>query len=342
MTDLVALPGQEADTSWPTDEWPEGRVPEGVDLDRWLDRAFDPTAPFAETLAVVVVHRGRLVAERYADAVDAATPLISWSMAKSVLHAAVGILVRDARLDPAAPAPVPLWHESSGDPRAAITLEHLLAMRDGLDFTEDYVDDEVSDVIEMLFGAGKNDVARFAADRPLAHRPGEHFNYSSGTSNIVSGIVRDVVGGTADAYRAWLRAELFGPVGMRSAEPRFDDAGTFVASSFLYATARDFARFGLLYLRGGEWEGRRIVPEGWVDHGREKRSIDPDDRRWHGAHWWILDDDHGTFWASGYEGQRIWVVPGLDLVVVRLGKMPEEQKGHLTPFMAEISDVFRR
>lgn len=153
-------------------------------------------------------------------------------------------------------------------------------------------------------------------------------------------MVRDVVGGTEDACRDWLWTELFEPIGMRSAQPRFDDAGTFVASSFLDATARDFARFGLLYLRDGVWDGQRILPEGWVDHGRRRRSFDPDGRRWHGAHWWVLDDDHGTFWASGDEGRRIWIVPALDLVAVRLGKMPEERKRHLTPFMAEINRTF--
>ena len=120
--------------------------------------------------------------------VTAETPLLSWSMAKSVLHAVVGLLVGEGRLDLDAPVDVPEWSEP-GDLRHAITLRQLLAMRDGLDFVEDYVDDRVSDVIKMLFGEGQSDVAHFAADRGLAAPPGTRFNYSSGTSNIISGIV---------------------------------------------------------------------------------------------------------------------------------------------------------
>ena len=143
------------------------------------------------------------MAERYQGALEhfdrpptpvtAETPLLSWSMAKSVLHAAVGLLVGDRRLDLDAPAEVPEWADP-GDPRHAITLRQLLAMRDGLDFVEDYVDGGVSDVIEMLFGRGQADMAHFAADRPLAAPPGTRFNYSSGTSNIVSGVVARTVG----------------------------------------------------------------------------------------------------------------------------------------------------
>ena len=151
------------------------------------------------------------------------------------------------------------------DPRHAITLRQLLAMRDGLDFVEDYVDDRVSDVIQMLFGEGQADMAHFAADRPLAAPPGTRFNYSSGTSNIISGVVARTVGPGED-YARFLHSRLFGPLGMASADPEFDEAGTWVASSYVRATARDFARFGLLYLRDGMWDGSRGCsrPAGWT------------------------------------------------------------------------------
>jgi CubicO group peptidase (beta-lactamase class C family) len=256
-----------------------------------------------------------------------------------MVHAAVGILVGSGRLDPAAPAPVPLW-AAAGDPRRAITLEHLLTMRDGLAFVENYVDDQASDVIEMLFGAGQGDVAAFAADRPLAHPPGEGFNYSSGTSNIVSRIVGDVIGGGRDGYEAWLHRELFGPIGMRTATPKFDDAGTFVASSFVYATARDFARFGEWYLRDGVWGGRRLLPLGWVDHARRIRSRDEESGNYYGAHWWVVGDEAGTFWANGYEGQSIMVCPAADLVMVRLGKTPADRYPELKQFRASVVAAF--
>src|SRR6202034_2402388 len=163
--------------------------------------------------------------------------------------------------------------------------------------------------------------AHFAADRPLAAVPGARFNYSSGSSNIISAVVARVVG-PGPPYMRFLRERLFDRIGMESATPELDAAGTWVASSYVRATARDFARFGLLYLRDGIWEGRRILPAGWVDHGRRPRSVDPDDGMIHGAHWWVVGDDHGSFWASGYSGQSILISPGLDLVVVRLGDTP--------------------
>ncbi len=351
---LVPLPPQPDGVAWPTEDWPTGPVPHGVDLEALLDRAMDPDGELARTRAVVVVHEGQLVAERYGDRTDAwgeltgdpideTTPLLSWSMAKSMLHAVVGMLVDEGRLALDEPAPVPEW--AAEDPRAAITLQQLLDMRDGLDFSEDYAPDDdggsgVSHVIEMLFGDGADDVAGFAARRPRAHEPGTVFNYSSGTSNVVSGIVRRVLGGEA-AYRQFLHERLFDPIGMRSADPRFDDAGTWVASSYLWATARDMARFGTLYLRDGVWDGRRLLPEGWVDHGRRPRSIDPEDGRLYGSHWWVVGDEVGTFWANGYEGQSIMVCPGLDLVVVRLGKSTKDRYPALADWRAAMVDAFR-
>src|SRR5580704_12923084 len=258
LADLVPLPPQPPGVPWPTTAWPKAAPPAGaaVALDRLLDQVCDDDGPLATTHAVVVVQGGAMVAERYQgqlehfdrppDPVTPETRLLSWSMAKSMLHAVVGLLVGDGVLDLDAPAAVPEWADTD-DPRHAITLRHLLAMRDGLDFVEDYVDERVSDVIEMLFGAGQDDMAHFAADRPLAAPPGTRFNYSSGTSNIISAVVARTVGHGA-SYEEYLRARLFGPIGMHSAAPELDTTGTWVASSYVRATARDFARFGLLYL----------------------------------------------------------------------------------------------
>ena len=342
---LVPLPPQPDGVPWPTSTWPEGDPPPGLTAS--IDKLFADTDRWGTTYAVVVVHRGRLVAERYggalehwdaeAEPVEPATRLLSWSMAKSVLHAAIGILVGEGQLDLEAPAPVPAW---SGDERAAITLDHLLAMRDGLAFAEDYEDAGRSDVIEMLFGSGEHDVAAYAEARPLAHPPGEVFNYSSGTSNIVSAILGRTVGSGKDTV-SFLCSRLFEPIGMSSAEPRLDGAGTFIGSSYLYASARDYARFGLLYLRDGTWDGRRLLPEGWVDRARRHRSTDPDDGRGYGSHWWVdFEDPRGGFWASGYDGQFIRCLPALDLIVVRLGKSPGDQSDNLADWRAEVVDLF--
>ncbi len=352
-TELVALPRQPPDVEFPTHGWPVGS-PTGVDDDRLnaeIDRAFaepnEPSGPTAlgQSLALVVVQGGRIVAERYHPDVGPAEPLISWSMAKSVTHALLGILVDRGRVPPdLGPATVAAW---AADDRSAITLAHLLEMRSGLAWVEEYEEDDdgrLTDVLEMLFGAGSDDMAAFAADQPLAHRPGEHYYYSSGTTNIVSRIITEAVAEPATspgeqeaAVRRFMADELFEPLGMTSADPRFDNTGTFVGSSFLYATARDFARFGLLHLRDGVWDGRRILPEGWVDDARRPLSIEPDSLNWYSRHWWVYPCSHGSFRASGYEGQAIVVVPGLDLVIVRLGKTPFENGAD--PLFSHIAEL---
>jgi CubicO group peptidase (beta-lactamase class C family) len=357
VSGLVALPPQPAGVAWPTETWPEGELAPGVDLGTLLDEVFDPEGPMAQTFAVVVVQSGRIVAERYGGAlehfdrpptpVSVESPLLSWSMAKSVLHAVVGLLVGDGKLDLDAPAAVREWAKPD-DSRHAITLRQLLAMRDGLAFAEDYVDDAVSDTIHMLFGDGQADMAHFAADRPLAAPPGTRFNYSSGTSNIISGVVARTVG-PGESYARFLHTRLFGPLGMTSADPEFDEAGTWVASSYLRASARDYARFGLLYLRDGLWDGVRILPAGWVDYGRTMVSIDEteDPPGPYGAHWLgvrgeTLDTPNplGTFRASGYEGQTITLCPALDLMVVRLGKTAHEREDFLIPWRAAMVQAF--
>jgi CubicO group peptidase (beta-lactamase class C family) len=347
---LLPLPGQPRGVPWPTEVWPEGALPAGVEppLAPLLEEAFDDTSPIATTHAVVIVQHGRIVFERYHGALEhfdrpptpitAAVPLLSWSMAKSVLHAAVGLLVGDGRLDLDAPAPVPEWADAA-DPRHAITLRQLLAMRDGLDYVEEY-DSEDPDALRMLFGDGSADMAHFAAELPLAVPPGTRFNYSSATSNIVSGVVARTIG-PGEPYARFLHGRLFAPLGMASADPEFDEAGTWAASSFLRATARDYARFGLFYLRDGVWDGVRLLPAGWVDYGRTMVSTDEDGQPF-GAHWWGVAGDNvlGTFRAAGYEGQSISICPPLDLVVVRLGKTPVDRSDNLAPWRVAMIQAF--
>lgn len=342
MLDLPALPTQPDDVPWPVERWPTGRPDPSVDqptLDRLVHEAFgaQPTAELALSLALVVVHRGMVVREAYGPGTDRDSTLISWSMAKSMVHALVGFAVDDGLVDPSAPAPVDAWAD---DARSMISVEHLLRMASGLRFAEEYVDDTRSDVIEMLFGSGRADMGAFAASFPLDHRPGTVFNYSSGTTNILARILRDLYGGEA-AVRTLLTDRLFGPLGMTSATATFDPAGTFVGSSFVYATARDFARFGLLYLRGGRFADRRVLPPAWIDHARTPTPLPtgPDEFDY-GAHWWLTDPRRGIFHAGGYEGQRIIVVPDRDLVVVRLGKTPAPLAPNLRRHTEQIVDCF--
>ncbi len=331
------LPPHPIEVAWPTTGWPTATASPA--LTATIDRGF-ADALTSETLALVVIHRGRLVAERYAANITAADTLTSWSMAKSVTQAMVGLLVVDGLLDLHAPAPVPEWAD---DDRAAITLEHLLQMTSGLRFVEDYVDDQTSDVIEMLFGSGKDDVAAYARSFPLDHAPGTVFNYSSGTTNIIADIcARTLAGDDAGptererAVRDYLQGRLFTPLGMTSAKPRFDAAGTFVGSSFLYCTAQDFARFGYLYLRDGVWDGTRLLPQHWVEHARRPVSVDVPETFWYGGQWWLWDDRTGGFACHGYEGQYTLAVPAKDAVVVRLGITPTERRGHVEEWINDI------
>jgi CubicO group peptidase (beta-lactamase class C family) len=193
----------------------------------------------------------------------------------------------------------------------------------------------------MLFQPGADDMGAFAAGYPLDHPPDAVHNYSSGTSNIISRIVRDIVGPNEE-YGAFLQSELFSPIGMKTAMPRFDKTGTWIASSYCFAAPRDFARFGLLYMRDGVWDGRRILPEGWVDYARSPSPPQPVDAdgRGYGAHWWLLNNPHGTFYAAGYLGQYIFVTPAVDLIIVRSGSTPAERRPHVVGLVRQIIELF--
>jgi CubicO group peptidase (beta-lactamase class C family) len=329
-----------------------------LDLDAVIDSFFTRPVDEGVSLALVVQHLGTIVAERYgtqpdnvfqpARAIDAGSTLVSWSMAKSITHAAVGVLVLDGVLDVERPAPVPEWR---GTAKAAITLLDLLEMRSGLEFIEDYVDDQTSHCIEMLFGDSGPSHAAYAANLPLLHDPGTVWNYSSGTSNIVARIVGDIVCPSPAASAAERRQEiddflndrLFGPVGMTSATAKFDAAGDFVGSSYVYATARDFAAFGELYRHDGVshlGRGTRILPVGWLDHARTTIAVDPDNGFGYGRHWWTWPQFPGSVACHGYQGQFTLVVPSRELVVVHLGLTPIDHAPELVRRLVELVESF--
>ena len=345
-------------SGWPTASWAPTNLDRVTGLPDRLDRLIDElfTRPDGEgiSLALVVQQRGEVVAERYGVqpenifqpemAVSAATTLTSWSMAKSITHAALGLLVADGVVDVAAPAAVPEWE---GTDKAAITLLQLLEMRSGLRFVEDYVDDGVSHCLEMLFGESGPSHAAYAAALPLDHPPGTFYNYSSGTTNIIARIIGDIVhgavGGDPDDRRAavesFLHGRLFGPVGMTSATPKFDGAGDFVGSSYVYATARDFARFGELYRHDGVTsDGVRILPEGWSHQARGFSALDPENGCEYGRHWWMWPELPGSLACHGHEGQYVVIVPDRELVVVHLGKTPS---GETAELRARLRDMIR-
>jgi CubicO group peptidase (beta-lactamase class C family) len=319
-----------------------------VAVEEYVDEIFGRPLEQGVSLAMVVVHRGEVVVERYGTQPENAfhpaveigpdSTLVSWSTAKSMTHAACGILVRDGLLDLDMPAPVPAWRDTD---KAAITVLDLLEMRPGLRFLEDYVDGEESNCIAMLWGDGAEDHAAYAAGLPLDDAPGTVWNYSSGTTNIIASILGDIVGGGQEGMERFLLERLFGPTGMTTAIPKFDGVGTWVGSSFVYATARDFARFGELYRHDGVTEdGERILPEGWADHGRTFVAHDPTDDLPggfdYGRHWWMWPEFPGSIAAHGYEGQYIVVVPDRELTIVHLGKTPAEQRRHVLGGIANL------
>jgi len=302
-----------------------------------LDAAFrepDVAEPgrLRATTAVVVLHRGRLIAERYAEGYGRSTPMLSWSNAKSVIAAVVGLLVADGELALEAPAPVPEW-SGVEDARGSITLDMLLRQSSGLAFDETY--GAVNDVSLMLFTAP--DMGAFAARMPLAHAPDTFWSYSSGTSNIVSRIVADRFGRSPDALAAYARERLFEPCDIRSAFFEPDGSGTPIGSSFVFMTALDWARFGELHRRDGICgDARRVLPEGWVKYVTTPApaALAGD----YGAHWWLNAGDPNApdertwpslptdvYAALGHSGQYVLIVPSADLVVVRLGlSLPDD------------------
>lgn len=341
MSTLPPLPPQPHDAPWPTKTWPEGALPESLDrsaFQRALDKGF---SAFGETHAVVIILGGRLVYERYGPAHGPDVTCLSWSKAKSITHALAGLLVADGLLDIDAPADVPEW-AAPGDRRSAITTDQLLRMSSGLSFAEVYEADQPSDTIAMMWGEGKDDVAHYAATRPLAHVPDSYWSYASGTTNIVSRLLARRLDAYGDDFHAFMKTRLFEPLGMTSPIPKFDKAGTFIGSSFCYATARDFARFGLLYLRDGQWEGRQILPDTWVDYARiptwQQEGVTDGP---YGAHWWLGLGGAGSFSANGHEGQYTVVVPDLDMVFVRHGKTPTAQREDLKAWVGDTINLFR-
>jgi CubicO group peptidase (beta-lactamase class C family) len=316
-------------------------------LEAAVDRAFaEPPhgLPQRLTKSVVVVHDGRVITERYAPGYDIDTPQISFSMAKTVTNALIGILVRDGRLAVDQPAPVPAWRDPH-DPRHGISIDNLLRHNSGLALEETGSPYDVTTRMLMF----EDDTAKYAEAAPLIAPIGSRWHYSSPGYAILSRIVRDAVGGNAEAVLRFARRGLFDPLGMRSVTLEFDAAGTPLGSSFFYASARDWARLGMLYLDDGVVGGRRILPEGWVRYSSRQT---PDAFYGYAAGVWTSlapngpMDEHaatglppGSFYANGRLGQFILIVPSERLVVVRLGVTqapPQGDDGSIPRLVADV------
>lgn len=322
-------------------------------LARRIDALFD-NPQTGETWAVVVMHRGRVVAERYAEGMSAGTRFIGWSMSKTVTAVLIGMMVADGRLALDAPPPIDHW-QRPGDPRGGITLRHLLQMRSGLRHAEGIEPVQESSEVRMLFLDGRDDMAAWAEAQPLEHEPGEKFTYSTATTVILGDILARLLApqGDADTRRQavadFLHARLAVPLGLTSMVGEYDAAGTLVAGSAVWATARDWARFGDFLRNGGAARGVQVVPRGWVDFMKSESPRAPD----YGAQLWlnrpsrternVLFADRGpdtAFAAMGHLGQVLYISPQQGLTIARLGHTTDAQERALMDAIAEISALY--
>ena len=326
---IPAIPANNADSlPWPLGDKVADTFPGNIDkskLNAAVDEAFTEPYPKKKqrTRAVIVLYDGQLVSEKYAPGYSKDSKMYGWSMAKSITAALIGTLVKQGKLNVSQLAPVPEWNKQS-DPRHFITIKNLLQQTSGLNFLENYT--KASDVTNMLYK--EDDMAAYTADHKLANEPGRVFNYSSGNSNILSRIIRHTTG--KKDYAAYPYTALFHKIGMYHTLVEPDASGTYVGSSYIMATARDYARFGLLYYNDGIWNGERILPEGWV----KETSLPPasNSLKNYGYQFWIngFDKDHpdkikypdvprDMFYCDGFGYQYIYIIPSKKLVVVRLG-----------------------
>ncbi len=326
---IPSHPGAKPDSlPWPYGDRISDSLPALVNkekIDAAVDKAFIETEPKKEqrTRAVLVLYDGQILAEKYAPNYDMYSKMYGWSMAKSITSALIGILVKQGKLNINEPAPVPKWSDPK-DSRHSITIKHLLQQTSGLKWDEIYT--KASDVTNMLYK--EDDMAAYTAGHTLAHEPGKFFNYSSGNSNILSRIIRQTV--DEKNYASYPYNALFYKIGMNNTLIEPDASGTYVGSSYIMATARDYARFGLLYYNDGVWNAERILPEGWV-----KQTITPpvsNPLKNYGYQFWLngFDKDHPSqikypdapadmFYCDGFGDQYIYIIPSKKLVVVRLG-----------------------
>lgn len=326
--DLVALKTPKAPPLLPEIAGPALVEPSDPALKAALDHAFEEHAapPSRRTKAVVVVRDGKVIAERYAPGISFDTPLPSFSMTKSMINALLGIMTEQGLTSPSLPAPVPDWH-GAGDPRREIEVGHLMRMTSGLALDEDNTGYDPTSLMYL-----HDDMAGFAVRAPLIAPPGTRFAYSSATTQILARIIRDGLGGPEQTLRfAW--SELFNPLGMRSVTLEFDASGTLQGWNNMQASARDWARFGLLYLNDGEIGGKRILHTDWVSYSAAP-TLDTD----YGAGFFTNRSEHpnargrvragiprDAFMASGLLGQRCVIIPSLHMVVVRMGDTYDEE-----------------
>jgi CubicO group peptidase (beta-lactamase class C family) len=287
------------------------------------------------TRSVLVIYKNKIIAEKYADGFSKNSKILGWSMTKSITATYFGILQKQGKFDINKPAPVTAWQN---DARKNITTNDLLHMNSGLEWEEDYT--KISDVTKMLFLA--EDMSKSQAEKPVAFKPNTHWNYSSGTTNLLSGILRKQFK-THQEYLDFWYSSLLDKIGMNSALVETDMTGNYVGSSYGWATTRDWAKFGLLYLHKGNWNGEQIFDESWAKYVATPTNTSNGQ---YGGQFWLNsggyfpDVPKEMFYCSGYQGQIIAIFPSKDLVVVRMG-LTEEPDFNFNAFLKEVVESLK-
>lgn len=330
--------------------WPSGnKITDSLynkieELNKVVDAAFaEPnTANPVNTRAVIIIKDGNILAEKYASSFDQQTKLIGWSMTKTITNAIVGVLVKQGKLKTEEPAPVAEWKE---DDRKKITLHNLLQASSGLAWQEIY--GGPSTATNMLFRS--RDAGAFAAQSKQESAANTKWYYSSGTTNIISRITKQTIG--IENYHAFPYQEIFFKIGAYSMVIEPDPSGTFVGSSFSYATARDWARFGLLYLNDGVWNNEQILPDGWVKYSTTAADAAPQGE--YGAQIWLNAGNKNNpndkrfpevpndmYLMDGFEGQSVVMIPSRNMVIVRLG-LSQKREFDLNTFVSQVLKVIK-
>lgn len=269
--------------------------------------------PQYKTRGVLVLYKGHIIAEKYADGFDKNSLFLGWSMTKSIMATVYGILQHQGKINVKDKAPISEWQD---DERKEITIHNLLQMNSGLEWDESY--DGISDVTKMLFL--EKDMTKSQIRKQFVGKPNETWNYSSGTSNLLSGILRQELGSHQEYLDFWYR-ELIDKIGMNSMVLETDMAGNYVGSSYSWATARDWAKFGWLYVQNGNWNGQQLFAKDWSTY---VTTPTPSSNGAYGAQFWLNDGTlpdvpKSMFYANGHDGQRVYILPEQDLVIARFG-----------------------
>ena len=320
---------------------PEDTIFANVDyakLNVAVANAFDKKGELKKrTRSLLVIYKDKIIAEKYDTGFNKNSKILGWSMTKSITSAMFGILEKQRKFDIDDPAPIPEW---ANDSRKLITTSDLLHMNSGLQWVEDYT--TISDVSKMLFQAP--DMTRSQLEKPAEYKPNMRWNYSSGTTNLLSGILRKQFKTHQEYLDFWYSA-LIDKIGMNSMVIETDMAGNYVGSSYGWATTRDWSKFGLLYLHNGNWNGEQIFNEGWA-----KYTATPTNRSEgrYGGHFWLnaggsfRDVPRDMYYCSGFQGQMVAIIPSLDLVIVRMGLKEDPNfdfNGMLKGIIGSLEDV---